>query len=430
MLSSLTTTGARHIGTTVTSAVAVRPIGRSSFRPMARRARALYGGVVKGSAIGSLWAEPRVADPPRRVWRDWALVGVLVPAAVLESIFREDVTWWPVALVMTVAAIVLLLWRRTSPLPVVAGTFGAIGAGAMASLLGAGDPAMLYAAASVLLVPYSLLRWAAGREAVIGLAIIVVVGAVCNAADFTGFVDAVGGMVVLLFPAVLGASVRYRTGSRLRELDQVRLREREELARGLHDTVAHHVSAIAIQAQAGRALAASRPAAAVDALAVIEEAASRTLTEMRSMVGALRRPGEAPDLLPQRGLADIERLALLAGEGPRVDVELSGGLDDLRPAVEAAIYRLVQESITNAVRHARTATRIAVSVAGENGCVRVTVRDDGAAVAFGGAGSAQGYGLVGMTERAALLGGALEAGPDPAGGWAVRAVLPRNGMAA
>ena len=385
---------------------------------------------VKGSAIGSLWAEPRVADPPRRVWRDWALVGVLVPAAVLESIFREDVTWWPVALVITVAAIVLLLWRRTSPLPVVAGAFGVAGVGAMASLLGAGDPAMLYAAASVLLVPYSLLRWAAGREAVIGLAIIVVVGAVCIANDFTGYVDAVGGMVVMLFPAVLGASVRYRTGSRLRELDQVRLREREELARGLHDTVAHHVSAIAIQAQAGRALAASRPAAAVDALAVIEEAASRTLTEMRSMVGALRRPGEAPDLLPQRGLADIERLALLAGEGPRVDVELSGGLDDLRPAVEAAIYRLVQESITNAVRHARTATRIAVSVAGENGCVRVTVRDDGAAVAFGGAGSAQGYGLVGMTERAALLGGALEAGPDPAGGWAVRAVLPRNGMAA
>ena len=352
---------------------------------------------MKGSAIGSLWAEPRVADPPRRVWRDWALVGVLVPAAVLESILREDVTWRPVALVITVAAIVLLLWRRTSPLPVVAGAFGVMGAGAMASLLGAGDPAMLYSAASVLLVPYSLLRWAAGREAVIGLAIIVVVGAVCNAADFTGFVDAVGGMVVLLFPAVLGASVRYRTGSRLRELDQVRLREREELARGLHDTVAHHVSAIAIQAQAGRALAASRPAAAVDALAVIEEAASRTLTEMRSMVGALRRPGEAPALVPQRGLADIERLALLAGEGPRVDVELSGGLDDLRPAVEAAIYRLVQESITNAVRHARTATRIAVSVAGENGCVRVTVRDDGAAVAFGGAGSAQGYGLVGMT---------------------------------
>ncbi len=383
-----------------------------------------------GGAIGSLWAEPPVADPPRRVWRDWVLVGVLVPAAVLESLFRDDVTGRPAALVITVAVITGLLWRRTHPLPVVAGAFGVMGASAMASLLGAGESVVLYSAAAVMLLPYALLRWASGREAVIGLAIIVVVGAVCIAADFTGVVDAVGGMVVLLFPAVLGASVRYATGSRLRELDQVRLREREELARGLHDTVAHHVSAIAIQAQAGRALAASRPAAAVEALEVIEEAASRTLTEMRSMVGALRRPGEAPDLLPQRGLADIERLALLTGDGPRVDVELSGDLDDLRPAVEAAVYRLAQESITNAVRHARTATRIAVSVTGENGCVRVTVRDDGAAVAFGGAGSAQGYGLVGMTERAALLGGALEAGPDPAGGWAVRAVLPRNGAAA
>ncbi|MBW3579277.1 MAG: sensor histidine kinase [Actinobacteria bacterium] len=397
---------------------------------MARRARALYGGLVEGNAIRSLWAEPRVPDPPRRVWRDWALVGVLVPAAVLESILREEVTWRPAALVITVAAIVLLLWRRTSPLPVVAGTFGLMGTGAAAWLLGAGEPVGLYSAASVLLVPYSLLRWAAGREVVIGLSIIVVVGAVCIAADFTGVVEAVAGMVILLFPAVLGASVRYRTGSRLRELDQIRLREREELARGLHDTVAHHVSAIAIHAQAGRALAASRPDAAVDALAVIEEAASRTLTEMRSMVGALRRPGEVPDLLPQRGLADIEGLAMLGGEGPRVDVELSGDLEGLRPMVEAAIYRVVQESITNAVRHARTATRIAVSVAGENGSVRVTVRDDGAAVPFGGAGSATGYGLVGMTERAALLGGALEAGPDPAGGWAVRAVLPRNGTPA
>ena len=164
------------------------------------------------------------------------------------------------------------------------------------------------------------------------------------------------GGVVLLFPAVLGASVRYRSGSRLREIDQVRLREREQLARGLHDTVAHHVSAIAIQAQAGRTLAASEPSAAVNALEIIEEAASRTLTEMRDLVGALRRADEIPDLEPQRGLADLERLALGTGQGPRVDVELSGDLDGLRPMVEAAIYRLVQESITNAVRHARTAT--------------------------------------------------------------------------
>ena len=94
--------------------------------------------------------------------------------------------------------------------------------------------------------------------------------------------------MVLLFPAVLGAAVRYRTNFRHRSLEQVRLRERERLARELHDTVAHHVSAIAVRAQAGQVVATTRPAAAVEALRVIEAEASRTLAEMRAMVGVLR----------------------------------------------------------------------------------------------------------------------------------------------
>ena len=195
------------------------------------------------------------------------------------------------------------------------------------------------------------------------------------------------------------------------------------MARELHDTVAHHVSAIAIQAQAGRT-AASRPDAAVDALGAIEEEASRTLAEMRAMVGALRQ-GEEPELAPQRGVADIHRLARGAGEGPRVDVELAGDLDGLRPSVDAALYRLAQESITNAVRHARHATRIDVRVTGDNDDVRLTVRDDGDGPS--GADWSLGYGLVGMTERAMLLGGTLEAGPGADGGWTVNALLPRNG---
>ncbi len=124
-------------------------------------------------------------------------------------------------------------------------------------------------------------------------------------------------------------------------------------------------------------------------------------------------------------VADIERLAHNAGDWPRVDVELSGDLEDLRPSVEAAIYRIAQESITNAVRHARHATRIYVSVTGDDDCVQVTVHDDGDAGSTGR--SSSGYGLVGMTERAKLLGGTLEAGPDPDRGWAVNAMLPRAG---
>ena len=104
---------------------------------------------------------------------------------------------------------------------------------------------------------------------------------------------------------------------------------------------------------------------------------------------------------------------------------MSGDVDDLRPSIGAAVYRLAQESITNAVRHARHATRIDVRVVGDADSVRLTVVDDGDPTSA--ARSAWGYGIVGMTERAALLGGTLEAGPGPGSGWTVSAVLPRAG---
>jgi len=386
--------------------------------------RVLYGEVVMGNAVGSMWAEPRAPQPPARVWRDWLLVALLVPTAVLEGVLRADVVWRPVALVLAVALVFTLLWRRTHPLTTVAVAFGAVTAVSVGSFLGTDESVGLYTTVFIVVLPYSLFRWGAGREAAIGLAIIVVAGAVGLAVDYTGVVDTVFGGLFLLFPAALGASVRYRASSRLREMDQVRLREREQLARELHDTVAHHISAIAIRAQAGRVVAAARPDAALDALGVIEEEASRTLAEMRGMVGVLREGGEEPDLAPQRGVADIERLARGVGDRPRVEVDLSGDLEDLGPSVGAAIYRIAQESITNAVRHARRATRVDVSVAGEDDCVRLTVRDDGDASLTGR--SSAGYGLVGMAERAMLLGGTLEAGPRPDGGWTVTAVLPRG----
>ena len=171
----------------------------------------------------------------------------------------------------------------------------------------------------------------------------------------------------------------------------------------------------------------SRPAAAVDALSVIEEAAPRTLTDLRALVGTLR-DGEEAELAPQRGVSDIERLAHGHREGPRVDVQLAGDLDALPPLVGAAIYRIAQESVTNAVRHARHATRVEVRVTGHADSVRLTVRDDGEAVSSG-AERSSGYGLVGMRERAALLGGRLETGPGPDSGWTVAAELPRDGKA-
>ena len=378
-----------------------------------------------GNAVLALWNEPRAPQPPARVWRDWALVAVLVPTAVLEGILRTDAAWRPAALVLAVALVFPLLWRRTHPLAVAAVLFGALIVLNLVTLINGlatsmGLDTMIY----VLLIPYALLRWGSGREVVIGLSIVVVGGLLGIASDFNGFGEAAAGFVFLMFPAFLGALVRVGTTSRTRELDQVRLREREQLARELHDTVAHHVSAMVIHAQAGRVVAESRPAAAADALKIIEEEGSRTLAEMRAMVGALRERDDA-DLAPQGGVADIERLARTRGDEPRVEVHMSGELDDLSPSVAAATYRIAQESITNAMRHARHATRIDVLVAGADDVVRLTVRDDGDAVSTSRAW--EGYGVVGMTERATLLGGTLEVGPGVDRGWVVDAVLPRVG---
>ncbi len=212
------------------------------------------------SVVRSLRDEPRPAAPPARVWRDWALVAVLLLTAVLEGIFRTDVPWRPVAVVLAVALVFPLLWRRTHPLAVVVVVFGTVIVLNLVTLIDGPDtPVGLYTMIYVVLVPYALVRWGSGREVIIGLPITVVAGVLGIATDYTNLGEAAGGFVFLMFPAVLGAVVRFWTTSRTREIDQVRLREREQLARELHDTVAHHVSAMVVRAQAGRVVAASDP---------------------------------------------------------------------------------------------------------------------------------------------------------------------------
>lgn len=183
------------------------------------------------------------------------------------------------------------------------------------------------------------------------------------------------------------------------------------------------MSGIAIQAQAGRAIAASHPERAIEALAIIEDAATRTLTELRAIVGVLRA-SQHTEFAPQPGMAEVEQLATDGQTHPCVEVTLTGELDDLSPAVRAAIYRLAQESITNARRHARHATRVTVAVTGDTDQVLLTVDDDGSSGAGGRAPA--GYGLVGMRERATLLVGTFHAGPTADRGWRVEAILPRS----
>ena len=373
--------------------------------------------------LRSLLEEPRPAAPPVRVWRDWALLAVVAVSGVLEGVLREDLPLRVLSVVLAVGLAPLLLWRRTHPLVVVAIVFG-VPAVIDIGLIVADEPAIdMYSMLYVLLLPYSLFRWGSGREAVAGLGIILVPATMALVFNWTGAAEAVGGVGVLTAAFALGWAVRSQHDARERRLEQVKSEERVLLARELHDTVAHHVSAIAVQAQAGRALAATSPSAPLEALEVIEVEASRTLAEMRAMVRVLRN--EAPvDYAPQPGVADLERLSGASPAGPRVEVRVSGDLV-LPAAIDAAVFRIAQEAVTNALRHARNATLVDVHVAGDPSTVSLVVRDDGDPAPADPV-AETGFGITGMVERALLLGGACRAGPCPGRGWAVSATLPRQ----
>ena len=204
--------------------------------------------------------------------------------------------------------------------------------------------------------------------------------------------------------------------------------ERLDLARELHDLVAHYVTGIVVQAQAGQLVAEQQPAAARDALARIERAGTDALDAMRQMVGSLRAapsPAETERPAGTAGLEDLVRQHNVAGVPARLQLD-DVDPDALAPAVAAAIHRIVLESLTNARRHAVDVTRIDVVVAGRGADVEVVVRDDGREAHLRSLRS-PGFGLAGMTERAEALGGALTAGPLPDGsgpGWQVVASLP------
>ncbi|WP_091935372.1 histidine kinase [Blastococcus sp. DSM 46786] len=369
--------------------------------------------------LRSLWSEPRPTDPPARVWWDRVLVGLTPLVAVLEGALRPDLParWLQVAVLCVLAP--LLLWRRNRPLLVLVLWFGALAALAVVT----GDDDGMYSAAIGLLLPYAVVRWGSGREALAGAVLMLVSAASSVVVGPTSAGDVIGGAAVLLATLATGAAARYRARARARELDQVASREREHLARDLHDTVAHHVSAIAVRAQAGLATSAARPEAATEALRLIEAEASRTLAEMRSMVRSLRRD-EPAELTPTPGLSDLRGLA--GDDGLDVDVRVLGDAAGVPAPVATAVYRVAQEAVTNARRHARRATRVDVRVVVDDARVDLQVSDDGDGGAHPGD---LGYGLRGMAERVHLLGGTFSAGPGRERGWIVTAVLPRRGPA-
>src|SRR6476660_1210838 len=248
--------------------------------------------------------------------------------ALLEGVLRDDVAWRPFATIVAVGLAPALLWRRTRPLACVVVAWGtAMGLG-LATLAGGPTHIGLTTMIYVLVLVYALVRWGSGREIVSGLAVVLVAAVIGTVADYTGPSDVIGGFGIIAAAAAGGAAFRYRAESWRRALDQIRSQERVGLARELHDMVAHHVSAIAVQAQAGRAMAGQRPEAGSEALAVIEGEASRTLAEMRAMVRVLRE-GAPAEYTPQHGVADLVSLARRA-PARAVAGEVPGALTNFR----------------------------------------------------------------------------------------------------
>jgi signal transduction histidine kinase len=203
--------------------------------------------------------------------------------------------------------------------------------------------------------------------------------------------------------------------------------ERLRLARELHDVVAHAMSVIAVQSGVGAHVADTQPKEAAKALAAIEVTSRAALTELRRLLGVLRRDSEPQgDLAPVPGLADLDSLlAEVAKAGLAVRLRVEGTPSPLPAGVDLSAYRIVQEALTNVVKHAGPA-RAQVVVGYRDQDVTVEVTDDGRGVgAPTGDGRAMvGHGLIGMRERVAAFGGDLEVGPGPDGGFRVAARLP------
>src|SRR3954462_4033329 len=182
--------------------------------------------------------------------------------ALLEGVLRDDVAWRPFATIVAVGLAPVLLWRRTHPLACVVVSWGTAMVLGLATLAAGAPNVGLNTMIYILVLVYALVRWGSGREIVIGLAVVLVAAIVGTVADYTRPAETIGGFAVLLAAGAGGAAFRYGAESRRRALDQIRSQERVGLARELHDTVAHHVSAIALQAQAGPARARERAATA------------------------------------------------------------------------------------------------------------------------------------------------------------------------
>ncbi len=398
----------------------------------ARNVSAVDGDSNLGARVVRWWRgiPPLVADA--------ALAAVVLGVTLIEVSLNDDDTGRhgrALSITLLVLMSVVIVFRRRHPVAVW------IVSGVLVSIYGVAsfpDPVLPY---GPLIAVYTVAAYTSWRTTMIAGIVTAATIALSMIVDPND--DLVDWLIAFLSTTtawLVGNNVRvYRayTGEleakaerldrdRQAEAERAVAEERLRLARELHDVAAHHVSVIALHAEAGQALLPRHPERANESLEVIGEVARTTLTELRRVVGVLREDRAAP-LAPQPGL---DQLPMLVDEVERaglpVTLQVSGTPGSISRTLDTSAYRIVQEALTNVLRHAGPATA-QVRICYEPDAVAVEVLDDGIGPANGeGPVLADGgHGLAGMRERAAMLGGTLTAGARPDRGFAVAARLPR-----
>jgi signal transduction histidine kinase len=389
-----------------------------------------------------------------------ALVSVYATLELLrqDPAFKEPAK--PGILLAVLAVMIPLALRRRFPLAVACTVIGAFVVGRLVShpdipVLAAWEGTMTVWACWIAL--YSAVvhgRTSRRMALVVFVLAAVVVGEVVREVFFYGGGAAYGGLPVnqavllaynvvsIALPIGLGMAVRSRRdreselAERTRELQSEReenarsavLEERVRIARELHDVVAHHVSVMGVQAGAARRVMAQQPAKAEEVLSSIEDSSRQAVLELHRLLGVLRRADQPDELTPQPDLAQLPELVAKAGQaGLTVELSIEGEPRALPRTLEVSAYRVIQEALTNALRHSG-GTTATVRLDYRRAVLEVEVLDDGT-----GNGSSPdavgGHGLMGMRERVGLHGGHLRAGRTPQGGFAIHATFPFNGGA-
>jgi signal transduction histidine kinase len=362
-----------------------------------------------------------------KVYGDVVLAVAVAAVYLAEVSFESDVhRREPAALAALGFAASLLLRRRVPLVPLLAGL--AVIELDNTVIKGLAEAGIFLVAFIVVL--YSAGRWARGWMFVACAAVTVaaIPLAAIEPGQPVGFGDVAFFLVFFGAPFVAGRLFRRRAERERVLVDEHETRtaaaisdERARIARELHDVVAHAISVIVLQARGGRRMLAEDPAQTKSALDAIEHAGEQALTEMRRLLGMLHAADERAALAPQPGLARLEDLAAeVTAAGLPVDVRVDGDPVELSPSIDVSAYRIVQEALTNALKHAGPA-RANVCVRYRPETLELEVVDDGSG---NGSGGGSGHGLAGIRERVDVYGGELVAGANPDGGFRVRVRLP------